>query len=99
LYRCELNYWPIDASGASRQNVCGFEGIVSGPAEDQEGQPSRQLGRSMRNSSFCTSITPCPRAAGTPTGRSLFFGPVLTRQFHQSWKELRAVLLTILPFE
>jgi hypothetical protein len=24
-------------------------------------------------SSFCTSITPCPRAAGTPTGRSSFF--------------------------
>ncbi|MBZ5503550.1 MAG: hypothetical protein LAN59_15170 [Acidobacteriia bacterium] len=68
-------------------------------AEDQEGQPSRQPGRSMTTSSFCTSITPMPKSGRHPHRPLTFLGPALARQFHESWKELRAVLVTILPFE
>jgi hypothetical protein len=99
LYRYELNYWPIDAAGASRHNVCGFEVAMSDSAEDQEGQPSRQPGRSMTTSSFCTSSTPMPKSGRHPHRPLTFFGPAFARQFHESWAELRVVLVTILPFE
>ncbi len=72
---------------------------MSDSAEDQEGQPSRQPGRSMTTSSFCTSITPMPKSGRHPHRPLTFLGPVFARHLRESWEELRAVLVTILPLE
>jgi hypothetical protein len=72
---------------------------MSDSAEDQEGRPSRQPGRSVTTSNFCTSITPMPTSGRHPHRPLTFFGPAFARHFHESWAELHAVLATILPFE
>src|SRR5580692_7600159 len=73
-YWHQLNRGSIDAVGVPAHNHCGFGDCTAAGKRS----PPMSAGCWMATSSFCSSNTPMPRAAGSPTGRFFFLGFRLT---------------------